>query len=73
MAWFENHMLKAVPVCATSVRTGAVRALGSLARAGKYAAPGGIAKSAGGEPAHGETMVSAKDFKAYLRWARTVW
>lgn len=73
VGWFENHMLRAVPVSATSLRTGAVKALGSLTRARMYAVPSGIAKSAGGEIVYGDPMVSAKDFKVYLRWMRTVW
>jgi len=71
--WFENHLLRTVSVSATSLQTGAVRALGSLARAGMVAVPSGIAQSAGGEPVFGEPMVSARDFKTYLRWVRTVW
>ena len=71
--WFENHMLRAVPVTATSLKTGAVKALGSLARTGMYAVPNGIAKTAAGDAVYGDPTVSAKDFKAYLRWARTVW
>ena len=71
--WFENHMLRAVPVSATSLKTGTVKALGSLTRAGTYAVPSGIAKSAVGKAVYGDPMVSAKDFKAYLRWVRTVW
>jgi hypothetical protein len=71
--WFENHMLRAVPVTATSLKTGAVKALGSLARAKMYAVPSGIAKTAGGDAAYSDPVVSAKDFKAYLRWVRTVW
>ena len=73
VAWFENSLLRAVPVSATSNATGAVKVLGSFTRAGMYAVPSGIAKSLGGEAVYSDPTVSAKDFKAYMRWARTVW
>jgi len=73
VAWFENSLLKAVPVAAQSVASGSVKVLGALARANMHAVPNGIAKSAGGEAAYCDPTVSARDFKAYLRWARSVW
>lgn len=73
VAWFENSLLRAVPVSATSNATGAVKVLGSFSRAGMHAVPNGIAKSSGGEAVYSDPTVSAKDFKAYMRWARTVW
>jgi hypothetical protein len=38
-----------------------------------YAVPNGIAKTAAGDAVYGDPTVSAKDFKAYLRWVQTVW
>lgn len=71
VTWFENSLLRAVPVSAISNATGTVKVLGS--RAGMHAVPNGIAKSSGGEAVYSDPTVSAKDFKAYMRWARTVW
>ncbi len=73
VAWFEHSMLRAIPVSATSTKTGSVKVLGSFTRAGMYVVPDGIAKSAGGEPVYRDPTVRAKDFKTYMRWARTVW
>jgi hypothetical protein len=71
--WFENHMLHAVPVSATVLKTGGVKVLGSHTRARMCAVPGGIAKTADGDPVYADPMVKAKDFRTYLRWVRTVW
>ena len=73
VAWFENNMLKAVPVSATSVKSGTVKTLSAITRATMHAVPDGIAKSSGGEAVYSNPTVSAKDFRAYMRWARTVW
>lgn len=73
VTWFENSLLRAVPVSATSNATGTQKVLGSFSRAGMYAVPNGIAKTSGGEAVYSDPTVSAKDFKSYMRWARTVW
>ncbi|MDE2499963.1 MAG: hypothetical protein KGL56_07185 [Alphaproteobacteria bacterium] len=71
--WFENHMLHAVPVSATVLKTGSVKVLGARTRARMCAVPSGIANSVDGDPVYGDPMVTAKDFRTYLRWMRTVW
>ena len=73
VSWFEHNMLRAIPVSATSTKTGIVKELGSFTRTGMYVVPDGIAKSADGEPVYRDPTVTAKDFKAYMAWTRTVW
>lgn len=72
-AWFESSLLKTVPVTATSSKTGAVRVLGLRARAGMCAALDGVAGAEDRESAYTDLMVSARDFRRYMRWVRTVW
>ncbi|MDE2134352.1 MAG: hypothetical protein KGM97_07875 [Alphaproteobacteria bacterium] len=73
VGWFEKHMLKHMPVSATSVKSGSVEVLGAHRRARMSAVPGGIAKAAGGEPIYADPMVTARHFRTYVRWVRTVW
>ncbi|MBU6296730.1 MAG: hypothetical protein KGJ79_16425 [Alphaproteobacteria bacterium] len=73
VAWFETHMLRAVPVSATLLKNGAIKVLGARTRARMCAVPSGIANTADGDPVYGDPMVAAKHFRTYLRWMRTVW
>jgi hypothetical protein len=50
-----------------------VKTLSAITRATMHAVPDGIARSFGDEAVYSNPTISAKDFRAYMRWARTVW